>query len=440
MQREFHTQDGRIVDVHGRTRIFHGASVSGRAKTPPFLGLDDPALLDALCAWKWNLVRLLVQWEAIEPEPGKYDDEHLGRVMDLAFACHARGLFTIIDFHQDLFARHYGGDGAPAWALPIQPGEPRFRGRRWFQNYFFCRDLVRAEEAFWRNAHGLQDRYHEMLTHVARRFATVPGILGYDVMNEPMGRPREVLNGRFERETLALFYRRAIGAVRQGDPSRVIVVEPAPLVGLGRACSLPALRENEIIFGPHLYDALAIATGKYRPLLSPLGRTMSGLDRAGRRLGMPVLVGEFGVLNDHAAGEAMLERIAGELDARFFSWAAWHYNPSDVDWNEEDASLVTPDGRERGFLQPLVRPYARAVAGRPVLCRWLARAHRFEFHYEPDASCTAPTEIAIPSRCFHVGASVVVEGARWRRDSVTGEIAFIDPDASASRVRVVISG
>jgi len=440
MPREFRTQDGWILDPQGRVRIFHGANVSGRAKVPPFDALDDPALLDPLPAWGWNLVRLLIPWEAIAPESEKYDDDYLARATDLVRACHARGLFTIVDFHQDLFARHYGGDGAPSWALPIRPGKPRFRGRRWFLNYLFCRDLAETERAFWQNAHGLQDRYHEMLTHVARRFAVVPGVLGYDVMNEPMGPPRQVLAGRFERETLALFYRRAVAAVRQGDPERLVFVEPEPLVGLGYPCFLPALRESELVFAPHLYDPLAIATGRYRAPFSPLRRTLAILEGAGRRFGAPVFVGEFGVLNGHAGGDAMLEWVAGKLDARFFSWAAWHYNPSTVDWNDEDASLVTPDARERTFVRPLVRPYARAVAGRPSLCRWSARAHRFEFHYKPDLSCTAPTEIVIPHRCFHVGASIVVDGSNWERDAVSGELVFIAPDASSREVRVVISG
>ena len=103
-----------------------------------------------------------------------------------------------------------------------------------------------------------------------------------------------------------------------------------------------------------------------------------------------------------------------DFDARFLSWAAWHYNPSGVDWNDEDASLVTAEGGERDFLFPLIRPWARAVAGRPTFCRFDPAAHRFNFRYAPDATCEGPTEIVIPHRCFHSGASIVVEGAAWR--------------------------
>jgi endoglycosylceramidase len=439
VEREFHTRDGLILDAAGRLRVFHGANVSGRAKAPPFLPLADPAQLDPFPAWGWNLVRLLLQWEAAEPEQGKYDDAYLDQVIDLARACAARGLHTIIDFHQDLYARQYGGDGAPAWALPPVPGGPRYTGRKWFLNYLRCEDLVRAEERFWRNEDGLQDRYHGMLAHVARRFAGVPGVLGYDPINEPMGRPRD-LRRRFERDTLALFYRRAIAAVRQGDPGRLVFIEPSPLAGLGFRSRLPPLRESEVVYAPHLYDPIAIATGRFRPALATHGRTARRHAAAARRMGAPLLIGEFGVLNGHAGGRALLESQVSHLDARFLSWAAWHYNPSDVDWNDEDASLVDADGREREFMAPLVRPYAPAVAGRLTWCRYDPRATRFNLRYVPQAGCGEPTEVVIPARCFRAGASIAVEGAGWRRDGVGGERLFIDPDSSAPEVRVTVSG
>jgi hypothetical protein len=64
----------------------------------------------------------------------------------------------------------------------------------------------------------------------------------------------------------------------------------------------------------------------------------------------------------------------------------------------------------------------------------------FNFRYAPDPACTAPTEFAIPHRSFQAGASIVVEGAAWRRDGVTGEILYVEPDSAAPEVRVTVSG
>jgi hypothetical protein len=265
-------------------------------------------------------------------------------------------------------------------------------------------------------------------------------VIGYDLMNEPMGRPLSVLFGWFERKTLTTFYRRAIAAVRRGDPERLIVIEPEPLVGFGHPCFLPDLEEKDLVFGPHLYDPIAIVTGKFRGRISTAPYATARIAAKGRRLRTPILLGEFGVLNKHAGGEALLASQVDNFDARFFSWAAWHYNPSTEDWNDEDASLVTPEGRERDFMAPLIRPYARAVAGTPAFCRWHARAHRFEFRYVPDPTCTGPSEIALPHRCFHDGASIVVEGADWTLDTASGEVLYVLPDTDAPEVRVSVSG
>src|SRR5690349_4999605 len=101
----FHCRDGWIRDEHDRIRIFRGANVSGRAKLPPFLALEDPAALDPLVAWGWNAVRLLVLWEGVQPRRGVVDEAYVARVRALAEAAGARGLHVVVDFHQDLFAR-----------------------------------------------------------------------------------------------------------------------------------------------------------------------------------------------------------------------------------------------------------------------------------------------------------------------------------------------
>ena len=89
----FRCDDRWIRDELGRVRIFRGANVSGRSKLPPFLPFDDPACFDPLAEWGWNAVRLLVMWEALEPERGSYDDAYLARVESAAAeAAGERGL------------------------------------------------------------------------------------------------------------------------------------------------------------------------------------------------------------------------------------------------------------------------------------------------------------------------------------------------------------
>ena len=85
-----------------------------------------------MAAIGWNVVRLLLSWSRVEPAPGVHDDAYLEQVRAAVRALAARGIYTILDLHQDawgptLAARPdevcappaelaFGWDGAPGWA------------------------------------------------------------------------------------------------------------------------------------------------------------------------------------------------------------------------------------------------------------------------------------------------------------------------------------
>jgi len=74
-------------------------------------------------------VRLLFTWEAYEPMPGQYDDSYLAYYLAAVRGAAARGLYVIVDFHQDAFSRFTlagCGEGFPEWALPptVTPAPP----------------------------------------------------------------------------------------------------------------------------------------------------------------------------------------------------------------------------------------------------------------------------------------------------------------------------
>ena len=125
--------EGRwLVDAEGGVRILRGVNVSGRAKGPPFVALEDPAGFDQVAAWGFGVVRLLTSWEAIEPERGVLDAAYLDRYVALVREAEGRGLQVLVDMHQDLWSRAFCGDGAPPWALPddVEPFPPETCGPR----------------------------------------------------------------------------------------------------------------------------------------------------------------------------------------------------------------------------------------------------------------------------------------------------------------------
>jgi len=69
--------------------------------------------MDYLQAWGVNFVRLGVMWEAVERKPGQFDVEYLDKVNDLINELGKRGIYTLVDAHQDVLATQLCGEGIP---------------------------------------------------------------------------------------------------------------------------------------------------------------------------------------------------------------------------------------------------------------------------------------------------------------------------------------
>ena len=71
--------------------------------------------IDNLVKWGFNLVRLGVMWEAVEPHKGVYNLTYLDEVEKLVNKLGSKGIFTLVDGHQDVFSRRTCGEGFPAF-------------------------------------------------------------------------------------------------------------------------------------------------------------------------------------------------------------------------------------------------------------------------------------------------------------------------------------
>ena len=137
-------QGNWFVDTDGRKLLLRGVNLGGSSKLPyspsgaahipwdmkmyrdvsfvnrPFPISDAPIHFERLQSWGFNLIRLLVPWEAIEHQgPGMYDEDYLAYITEIVRIAGEYGFYVFIDPHQDVWSRFSGGDGAPAWTLKL---------------------------------------------------------------------------------------------------------------------------------------------------------------------------------------------------------------------------------------------------------------------------------------------------------------------------------
>ena len=275
---------GRIVDAAGREVILRGVNVNAfveywqyspsRFTTYPFTAADA----DLLQQMGMNAVRLLISWSRVEPAPGAYDEAYLDGVEQAVGLLESRGIYAIIDLHQDawgpsLAARPgedctgvgepaFGWDGAPEWATQDGGWPHCVSGEREFGDA-----VMAAFQAFWDDAPGPPDpgggpgvgirtRYVRMLQHVAARFAPRDSVAGYDVMNEPNA--FYLIPGQLA--ALGALYEAAIPAIRAGEasvgaPPRLVLFEPGiTWASTGRGAPKPFAHDDQVVYSPHIYQ------------------------------------------------------------------------------------------------------------------------------------------------------------------------------------------
>ena len=102
--------DGQVVILHGFGEV---------VKVPPYepsatgFSDDDAAFLQEN---GFNVVRLGVDWAALEPAPGVFDTTYLASIEQTVQTLGQHGIYSILDMHQDAWGTAFGGEGAPAWA------------------------------------------------------------------------------------------------------------------------------------------------------------------------------------------------------------------------------------------------------------------------------------------------------------------------------------
>ena len=393
---------GRIVDDRGREIILRGVNVNslgeywqGSAKRPTFpLQAGDPGRIARL---GWNLVRLIVSWSRVEPRPGQINRPYLERTARWIRRLEKKGIYTVVDFHQDAWGPTlaappgeicpppsqpgFGWDGAPGWAT-FDDGKARC--------FTANREVNPAVRAAWMNFFadrpasdgvGIQTHYVRMLRRVARFFARESAVAGIDIMNEPNA------FGPAENAALGDFYGRALASVRAGERAgrgfrHLVLFEPGVLWSLlGSGPPGPFKYDPGVVYSPHLYGG---SIGGEGPPVKASFQT--AITEAAAFGGAPVLTGEWGGdpnRADSSEADYFSQHLALQDEFRIGS-ALWNWKQSCGDPHAATHSPEDPPplpiwsvyrldcsgsrnrvlGQHRRLVRSLGRAYVRKAPGR----------------------------------------------------------------------------
>lgn len=404
-----------FTDAKGRVVILHGINMV--AKRPPYqpaalgFGPDDAKFL---ARNGFNTVRLGLIYAGVEPQPGDYDDSYIDRSRQTGLKLAKQGIFTMVDFHQDLYNERFGGEGWPDWAV-LDDGLPAEPLAGFPGTYLSSPGLNRAFDNFWADAAGpggvgLQERYAAAWARVAREFRRDDAVLGYDLMNEPWPGTAfaSCANAAgcpdFDRDELGPMSARAIDAIRSVESRHIVFHEPHVLFNFGVASNVPDLGEN-LGFSFHDYCLTGLIAGGPQTCEEAEALPFDNADAYSKRTGDTPILSEFGATTDIAT----LERITRYADDHMTSWQEWHYcgcddpttsGPGDVQALVKDPAQP-PVGANvfRDKLAALARPYPQAVAGTPRAWSFDPANRRFRLDYK--------TARAEATGRFHRGTSLV---------------------------------
>ena len=423
-----------ITDAAGRVVILHGVNMV--YKRPPYapadagFGADDARFL---ARNGFDAVRLGIIYKGVEPKPRRYDNSYIRRVRATERLLAARGIYSLVDFHQDMYNERFQGEGFPDWAVDDDglPAQPRlgFPG-----NYLAQPATNRAFDNFWANeqvaGRGLQDAYAQAWGHVAARFAADPYVLGYDIFNEPW--PGSVWPScanpagcpLFDTGPLAAMTRKVTAAVRAADRTHIVWQEPNVIFNNGADSSLPRIGSGTG-FSFHVYclTASEVPVPVEQDCDVFDGLAFQNADKQSRQTGQALDLSEFGATSDRIT----LERVMGLADRHMVSWQYWAYCECG-DPTTTGAGVQGIVGRadrpprganlNRAKLALLERPYPQAVAGTPESFSYDPATGVFRLRYSartPAGQLLPPclkTEIFVPRIHYADGYRVRVGGGR----------------------------
>jgi endoglycosylceramidase len=429
----------RFVNEDGDQVLMNGINLVCKKKEYGYIEPNIDNLLIHFARRGFNLVRLGIFWDGVEPEPGVYDETYLDRVAHVVQKAEECGIYIMLDMHQDLFAAKFA-DGAPDWATLDEGLYHPEHCSMWYEAYLSSQAIMRAADNFWSNKEaadgvGLLDHYEAMWEHIADRFKDFTNMIGFEPMNEPymgsialrafgtaiakikesnpdfdlsnqaavtleeQGVMQNILTEQFmdfDKEILIPFYNRILRAIRK--------VCSVPLVTGGNIYSSSFVEtgiekltgpdgqvDHQQIYGPHGYDAVVDSDNYEAFNKENINQIFAQKNLSQLRLQVPVIVGEWGAFPSKDFTNSLIEHMAGILEQYHWSSTYWVYYQG----MEKDPNYSS---LERGY--PVITAgdlisYQYDYSMKSLNVKWKAKKNRKTVLYIPELANITPKTIFV---------------------------------------------
>jgi endoglycosylceramidase len=376
-------------------------------------------------SWGIDVMRVPFTWAALEPVQGQDDESWLSLYDQLLDAAWAQGIWTIVDFHQDVYSEVYCGDGFPGWTV-ANPPAPAHDCPQWSQEYLDDPAVESAFDAFWASGSPVLPEYQSAWSVMIARYKDKPGVLGFEPMNEPgWGTENESMFGA---TTLTSFYSVMVPFMRSQAPTSLVFIDTTGLDGGTLATGLQKPMGDGMVFAPHFYPLSPVPESVAYDMQNWLAMSASW--------NVPLFLGEMGE-------SALVGNVTDYMAAHWAAFDAngavggawWEYSTSVDLWNSETNTIVAPDGTELPVVAAIIRPFARAVAGSAIQQSFDQTTSAFTLVYTPT---TGVTSVSFPARAYAKGYKVELTGGCYDDTSVSGQL-LIQPDPAATQVSLTVS-
>ena len=374
-------------------------------KSPPYLPItdhfdsnlsfsaEDMELLNSLGQ---NVIRLGVMWPGVEPQRGEYNMTYINNAATLInTAYNDYNISTLVDCHQDVLSEAFCGEGAPLWAMepllwnfpePLSssyktandhiPSQADCLKKNW-PSYYAAQATSSAFQRLYDNHNGLRDSFADYWGKLAKEFMDIPGIIGFELMNEPWAGgiyddPFLMYPGTADRKNLEPFYDAIQPKIYGNDSERMIFFESVTWTDEWNI-SLDAIGFDHVPGGHEFANTSVFSFHYYSsPNVGDKHKYFSARSIDGKRLGATSFLTEFDV-NSDIDTPGMFADTANVCDEYLISWIGWEYKTmagalSDGTCTGCGYGLWKPDGTlDEQIAKSVSRTYAQKVAGRTLM-------------------------------------------------------------------------